>query len=64
MALLTLFIIFIVLVGLTYLIIKILGILIPFALWLTGFIIIALLVVIFTALFYEKIQQYFQNKNL
>lgn len=64
MTILMLFVIFIVLVGLTYVVIKILGVLIPFVLWLTGFIVIAILVVIFTALCYDKIQQYFKNKDL
>lgn len=55
--------IFILLVGLTYFVIKILGILIPFALWLVGFIVIAALIAIFTALFYNKIQDYFKNQQ-
>lgn len=61
MPILQLFIIFIVLVSLTYFVLKLLGYIIPVALWIVGFVIIAALIVVFTALFYSKIQDYFKD---
>lgn len=63
MPILQLFIIFIVLISLTYFVLKLLGYIIPAALWLVGFVIIAGLICVFTAIFYTKIQDYFKNNS-
>ncbi|MWV62731.1 hypothetical protein DCO58_02610 [Helicobacter saguini] len=63
MPILQLFIIFVVLISITYFVLKLLGYVIPVLLWLVGFIVIVALICAFTAIFYTKIQDYFKNNQ-
>lgn len=63
MPVLQIFLIFVLLIGVTYFVIKLLGYIIPVALWIVGFVIIASLIVIFSVIFYSKIQDYFRNNS-
>ncbi len=49
--------VFIILVAIVWIVIKLLGFLIPIVLWLIGFIVIAGLVVAFTLIFFNKIKK-------